>query len=398
MATTSFIESGTAATFDLSFFNNTAGTVASVTDQIVTGPRSLKLSTGAGATSARADANVTMADIGRRVSYFWYYDVAAAAQDSHGFVLRSAAGQIFQVQLNTNSTLNILPAGTAGVNGSYVTSVNTWYWIVVAYYITNSTTFAFKLYLHDTSGNLLDTITANTGTLTRTTSTVARFNIGSTIGANRNVWFANFYIDDGASSASQPDFSAPVLVTAKRPVANGTTNNFVTQIGSGGSGYGTGHSPQVNERPLSTTNGWSVVAVGSAVTEEYNIENQSTGDVDITSAPIVDYVGWIYTKALASETVQLRLNNVDTGKAITTSPAMYTAFAGSSTYPAGTGTDIGEVTDTTVTTVSLYECGVVVAFTPAPSGQPTMRRWGGSGGYVGGQGIGQSGSRGGKWG
>jgi hypothetical protein len=44
---------------------------------------------------------------------------------------------------------------------------------------------------------------------------------------------------------------------------------------------------------------------------------------------------------------------------------MFKKIAGSSTYPAGTGTDIGLITTTLSTTVSLYECGVVVAFIPS---------------------------------
>ena len=54
-----------------------------------------------------------------------------------------------------------------------------------------------------------------------------------------------------------------ILVTAKRPFTNGTTEDgFTTQIGASGSGYGSGHTPQVNERPLSQTNGWSVIGAG----------------------------------------------------------------------------------------------------------------------------------------
>ncbi|WP_323162301.1 hypothetical protein, partial [Pseudomonas fluorescens] len=79
---------------------------------------------------------------------------------------------------------------------------------------------------------------------------------------------------DDSSALTDP---GNIWVAAKRPNANGTTNGFTTQIGSGGSGYGSGHSPQVNERALSTTNGWSMVGAGAAVTEEYNIESKSTG-------------------------------------------------------------------------------------------------------------------------
>ena len=44
---------------------------------------------------------------------------------------------------------------------------------------------------------------------------------------------------------------------------------------------------------------------------------------------------------------------------------MFTNAAGSTTYPAGSGSDIGEITTTALTTVSLYECGIVIAYIPA---------------------------------
>ncbi len=175
---------------------------------------------------------------------------------------------------------------------------------------------------------------------------------------------SDIYIDSSNSLTDTGD----VWVTAKRPNANGTTNGFSTQIGAGGSGYGTGHSPQVNERALSNTNGWSMIGAGSAVTEEYNIENKSTGDIDISSATIVDWLGWADMKSLAGETVQVILDGVNTAQAITSSETLYFKVKGSATYPSGTGADIGITTDTSLTTVSLYECGVVVAYIPSGGG------------------------------
>jgi hypothetical protein len=178
---------------------------------------------------------------------------------------------------------------------------------------------------------------------------------------------SDFYIDNSSSLTD----TGNIWVTAKRPVANGTTNGFSTQIGSGGSGYGTGHSPQVNERPLSTTNGWSMVGAGSAVTEEYNIEGKSVGDIDISTATIIDWLGWVSIKALAGETGNVIIDGASVAQAITTTATLYTKIKGSATYPAGTGADIGFQTTTALTTVSLYECGVIVAYIPASGGGST---------------------------
>ena len=76
-------------------------------------------------------------------------------------------------------------------------------------------------------------------------------------------------------------------------------------------------------------------------------------------------MGWVRTKALIAETGSIIVNNVSTSISITTAIAMFLKMAGSTTYPAGTGTDIGEITSATATTVSLYECGIQFAYTPA---------------------------------
>jgi hypothetical protein len=76
-------------------------------------------------------------------------------------------------------------------------------------------------------------------------------------------------------------------------------------------------------------------------------------------------MGWVSTKALVGETVNVILDGANVAQAITSTITMYLKVKGSSTYPSGTGADIGIQTDTSLTTVSLYECGVVVAYIPA---------------------------------
>ncbi len=180
-----------------------------------------------------------------------------------------------------------------------------------------------------------------------------------TAGANKFLNFQHVYIDD------VNDLTAPgdIRITAKRPNANGTLIEFTTQIGAGGSGYGSGHSPQVNERPLSTTNGWSIAAT-AVKTEEYNIEGQTVGDINLSGATLVDYTGWVHAKALIAETGKIRVNNVDTNISLTSTITMFTKIAASTTYPAATGTDIGILTSATETTVSLYEAGIMFAYNP----------------------------------
>ena len=274
--------------------------------------------------------------------------------------------------LNTNGTLRADGRNATGVNGSTTLSANTWYRVTFSYKIISTGNWGITIWLNGNS----EIVTSNTqGSINQTGSDTLFLGIqisfdlfGAT--PNMTMWFDSLYMDNGTDLADPGTIS----VTAKRPFANGTTNGYTTQIGSGGSGYGSGHAPQVNERPASQTNGWSMIGAGSAVTEEYNIEGLSVGDVDLTAATLVDYTGWLISKSLAGETAQLILNNVTSNISLTSSVTTFTQLAGSTSYPSGVGKDIGEITSTGLTTVSLYEAGIVFAYIPgAGGGSPLFR-------------------------
>lgn len=360
--TTTFIESGTDATQDFSFYASTGGTVASAIDQQFTGPRSIKLSTGAGPTTAVVQtAAGVMADTGSRVSFRVRFDTLGAIQFFS--IATSGATPVFGFNLGgaSNNNLKIVNSAAAQLGlGATVLAVNTWYRISASYTVTNTTTWRIDVYIN----GVLE-LSLNSGSVT-VASSVLRLRAGTV--ANINIWFDDIYADNGASFGDPGE----IRVTAKRPFSNGTTNGYTTQIGAGGSGYGSGHAPQVNEQPLSVTNGWSMIGAGSAVTEEYNVEGGSIGDVNISNEEIVDFVGWVYTKALVGETGKIIVDGVSSNIAIPTSAGMLTTFAGKTALPAGTGTDIGEQTDTSLTTVSLYECGIVVAYKLALIGQALL--------------------------
>jgi hypothetical protein len=280
-------------------------------------------------------------------------------------VLTSANGSgRMGLGLNTNGTINFANKGSASqANGSTTLVVNTWYRISLSYTDVTTSTWAAKVYINgaleiNTSAGVQGNGSANSTASVSFGQNASSLGSFSTPGVS-TVWVDSMYIDNRTDLSD----CGNIDVTAKRPNANGTTTGFITQIGSGGSGYGSGHTPQVNERPLSTTNGWSMVGTGSAVTEEYAIESVSTGDVDISSATIIDFMGWVYVKALIAETASIIVAGSSSNISVTTSNAMFTKAAGSATYPAG-GTDIGVTTSTTVTTFSLYECGVLFAYTP----------------------------------
>lgn len=363
MATTTFLEPGTDATQDFSFWTTTAGNITSDTGQSHTGPRSIKMFTSSPATTATMTSLTgILSDAGTQISYYYMTSVIPAGAIVILQIRNSVPAAVISLQLNPSGNIVNAPNGATSATGSTVIAINTWYRICISYFVTNSTTYTCKIYIN----GVLDS-TTNAGTLTNVGTDRIFPVCNAGLGINQSNWLDDVYVaTGGASSGSQPD-TGDIRVTAKRPFSNGTTNGYTTQIGSGGSGYGSGHAPQVNEKPLSTTNGWSMVGAGSAITEEYNIESSSVGDVNISGNALVDYIGWLYGSSLVGETAQIIVNGVSSNISLTNTNTMFVKGAGSTTYPAGTGTDIGEITATSLTTVSLYECGIIFAFLPSSS-------------------------------
>jgi hypothetical protein len=354
-----FSEPGSDATFDLSLWSGTGGTVSSTTAQFHTGTHSIEvLSTSTG----NFNRHGCLADAGRRVSFWLRFDTVPASTDAIFCSLASSGGaaDIILLYITSAGKVKNGPVGATAVTGTAVLAVNTWYQICACYSITNTTTYSCKIYVN----GVLDS-TTNAGTLTGTGTADLYLACDANFGTTKKCWFDDIYIDD----TSDGSYPGAVLVTYKRPNANGTTNGFTTQIGSGGSGYGTGHSPQVNEQPLSQTNGWSMVGAGSAVTEEYNVEGSTVGEVNLTGATIKSVMGWVFAKALANETASIVVDGTSSAVVpLTSTPLAFVKESPNPTaLPAGTGKDIGLVTTTALTTVSLYECGIVVAYTAAAS-------------------------------
>jgi hypothetical protein len=126
----------------------------------------------------------------------------------------------------------------------------------------------------------------------------------------------------------------------------------------------------VNEQPASQTNGWASASL--SITEEYTVEGATVGDVNLTGLLLYDWLGWVVAKSLASETAQLIVGGTTTNISLTSTPTCFFAAKGSTAYPAG-GTDVGLVTSgVTSTTVSLYDCGVVVAYNPTAPPPPLV--------------------------
>ncbi len=361
MATT-FLEPGGDADFSVNttngFWNVSANSPVVTTDFVHGGhQKSININSVAGSYVRTLAA--TLSDAGSRISLYLY--IVTLPSSTHSIIaLKSSGGGgagLVTIRITNAGVLQLWNAETAQI-GTDGNTLNTgqWYRISLAYTITSTSVNRFEIFLDGVS-----MISITNGTLGAIATSLLQIS-----GLNGSYRISDIYIDNSSSLTD----TGNIWVTAKRPVSNGTTNGFTTQIGSGGSGYGSGHSPQVNERALSTTNGWSMVGAGSAITEEYNIESKSTGDIDISTATIVDWLAWWSMSSLAGETLTTIFNGSTSTQAITSTATLYTKIVGSTTYPAGSGTDVGITTTTALTTVSLYECGVIVAYIPASGNTP----------------------------
>jgi predicted enzyme related to lactoylglutathione lyase len=268
------------------------------------------------------------------------------------------------------STAGVISLHVANCTGSQIgsdgatLSVNTWYHFAISWSITSTTVYSVKIFIDG-----VESISgSNSPTLGSASPDKVSFGFLLTDTGGQFFNLQHVYVDDG----SGVNYPGDVRITAKRPNANGTAVEFTTQIGAGGSGYGSGHSPQVNERPLSETNGWSFSNT-TRKTEEYNIEDAATGDVDLTGATIIDWMGWAWSNVNSTANSPVhRIITAGTLTAITesTTAQMFTHIQGSSTYPPGTGADIGIDAQYTTTAhlTRLFESGVIVAYIPAVAG------------------------------
>jgi len=360
MATT-FLEPGGDAVFDVQnaggtgqFWDSVSAGVSIATDFVHGGHiKSLKCLHGSG--GSKIIKRGILASAGSRSSFYIYINAYPSATNVIAAFTDEGSGG-FELKITTAGVLQLARWDTDAQIGSNGPTLSTgiWYRISFAYTITSTTVNEARVFVNSTLA-----ISATNSTIGGTGSTALYLGLVQT-DTTGDLRISDVYTDSSTNLLDTGD----IWVTAKRPVSNGTTNGFTTQVGTGGSGYGTGHAPQINERPISTTNAWRMVGAGSAVTEEYNIEAKNVGDIDISAATIVDWAGWASMFSFVGETVQMILNGANVAQAITNAQVIYTKFKGSTTYPSGTGADIGIITDTSLTTVELDECGVMVAFIP----------------------------------
>lgn len=299
----------------------------------------------------------TIADSGARIGFYIYIVAYISVQQSIVLLMTSgAAVNLVKLRMDPSGYIFLVNSSNTqlGSNGPTL-SLNKWYRISIAYTITSTTVNRFELFVDGASA-----ISVTNATLTATgTSAIYIGNGGSD--ASLDVRISDIYVEKN-SSLTDP---GNMIMKAIRPFANGTLNQFTTQIGAGGSGYGTGHAPQVNERALSVTNGWSIQNAATQ-TEEYFIENIDVGDFNMANATPIDYMGWVNAKdavgSVANIIVAGNLSNIT----LTTAFVTYIKMLGSKNYP-NLGNAIGMDTNNVNQLFSLAECGIIGAYKISPA-------------------------------
>jgi hypothetical protein len=352
MPTATFMENGGGATQDLSFWTIVTGTVTLDTTTPITPPSSIKISCAAVNSVIKSGI---LADAGRRISFRTRLPPQLPSSVAQFFIIRQSGGpSIFTLNVLTTGKFQLTPSGLSSIVGNTTLVPSAINRVAVAYTITSASVWAVKVYLD----GVLEFNVASTGTLTNITSNGLLLSGTSAWGTSNFIWFDDIYVDDGTDLADPGNIS----VTNKRPVANGSLNEFPTQIGSGGSGYGTGHAPQVNEQPLNLANAWSVLNAAKK-TELFTVEAAAVGDLDISAAKyqIVDWLGWINAKVVTGGNVgNIIVNGVASNQTISNSATIYFRGAGSTTYPSGNNV-VGLDNNTINQTFTLHECGVLIA-------------------------------------
>ena len=362
-----FLEAGTDATFDFAFYPITAvggagSSLTSATDQVYTGPRSIKSVCGTANNSVYCvTKDGAVADAGSAVSVRVRMSTAAPSVFTGLFGVEGAGdgASLICTALDTDGILALsvnTVAGSTKKRGTITIAANTWYRLCESYVITSTTNWSAKLYVNDA---LAVTMTNADATLETTGSSDAYFGVnafaanGGTSAA-MTAWFDDIYIDNRTDQTAIGDIS----VTAKLPAAN-NVNQFSTAIGANPANRWT----NVNERTLSETNGWGDNAASTQL-ENYTLQAASVGDADLSSSTLVSRCAWLWAKQLVAVagTPGITDNGSTTAITLTTTSALYTKITDSASYPsdvAGIGMrSAGNAADAT----DLFECGTLIAY------------------------------------
>lgn len=170
-----------------------------------------------------------------------------------------------------------------------------------------------------------------------------------TPGENKVCWFDQFWIDAGDDLTD----CGNILSTHKGP-ATVNEDNWDTDGGNG----------LVDERPLNETNYKEHSTPIDAQYQTYNLQADDAGDIDISGESLVGHMGWAWAQwTLSPDLVRLVTNGVEVNRLaqLTSSPRLIRQPIASASYPTN-ARGIGMYVETEFGNLTLFECGVVVAY------------------------------------
>lgn len=353
-----YMEPGTSATFDLSLWSDFTGTVNSVAGPVHGQVRSQQcLTSNVGDVAYTGIAN-RLSDHGILSAYLNLDTIPTGLSMMIGLIDLSGGGSFpLQLFLDSNGKWNLLsgfgPISPQFPPASGQVTVGQWTRISIAWNLTSTTVNEIRVYQ---DGVLIISIT--NGTLASTG--IDSFQIGwqsSGVGNSISSYWSDVYLDDRTDVTDCGD----IRVTPKRPASN-NVNAFDTAVGASPANRWT----NVNERPLSETNGWENTTA-TTHRENYGIETRAGGDDNLTRAGvrIVGFLGWMWAKSSSASGASITMNGVDTLVNLTTTSAFYFS-AGTPVLPSypSNAAAIGILASGSAVNTFLYEAGVLIAYVP----------------------------------
>src|SRR5437016_416547 len=280
MANFTFMESGSDASGDLSFYDLVVGdnVPVSTTVQKNAGPRSIRCP---GNGSSFLVKKRVLADAGRRVQAYIRLDALPLVPIPILMIANQFGSEIVSVRINTAGHVQLFVNGVQSGADSATLSVATWYRITLSYTITNATTNTIKLWV--AGANLVTLSNVALGAIS-SSDLYLGFIESPGLTGTQYLYIDDVMVDD-SNAVTDPGV---MLITCKHPVAN-NVNNFDTAIGANP----VNRWLNVNEVPLNIVNGWKQAAA-SAVRENYTLEALAVGDIDLTGLTIVGHSGWVF--------------------------------------------------------------------------------------------------------
>lgn len=231
-------------------------------------------------------------------------------------------------------------------DGITVLVPNQWHRVAISYIVNAANDMDIKLFVNGVEELWLDVRPTSGQT------TLPDFLYGwiSNPSADNVLWIDQIYVDD-IDDLTDP---GPIHMTAKLP-ASVNANNFDTTGGTGA----------VDERPVSLTN--YKQQAGSQVLQNYTLQADSVGDIDISNETYIGHMGWAVAKkgSGTGSGEGLTVNGDTMGVSLTTSAALVKAGVFNTNYPSNAA-GIGMRSIDGDADTFIYEVGVIEAYQGPP--------------------------------